>query len=551
MPKLVRASSVVSIGCSEDGEAHSPARRMLAGTMGDQTPPATPIETPDATPQKLQRVGSADSAAVATGSVNFCGSADITRSGAAAADESELEEDMPSAPAAGTEETLKLCQDKRHRRTTPHANVHRSREDAIMRCQACRQGLKQAAAAVGTRGIALSAYFAARATEAKRVHQMVDLLEDDVALEDGAEESTTAASPSPGCNPDGGAEDAADSLPAATRTAVSGQKRPLRRERSEENAASADESDASDASDSEGSSPAPPRPKRRVRRTKSEEEDFEPEEKSNLTFYGLLVKDYGDLLKEERCVQQKTKAKTKQGKIAKTQTKTKKCKTPSLQDMSSLPTPNRGNQAAKASLPGLPAGCIDVYRHRKVLQGFSPTAANASGVYMLGAALKDTTEAVRIGCEKMLHEAFECEGSRGSITRMVGLRPEGLGPLRSGRRLSRAEPVAVVGESWLVWQLARDSHGGEAVVGAAIVSRSKKPRTGPEWLKGGATLEYIAVNKEAGGKGFHLVAAAEELCRSQGLPELFSAADLNQARAMGRLTGRFLRVRQFWERVDY
>lgn len=133
------------------------------------------------------------------------------------------------------------------------------------------------------------------------------------------------------------------------------------------------------------------------------------------------------------------------------------------------------------------------------------------------------SEAVREGGGGVFRTAF-CGRAGDIISELLGLRPESVGRLRSGRLLSRLDAGLVMGQRWLIWQAAGDG----SIVGAAILRRQQHRGRGAASLQGGFVLEYVVASRTKGAKGYLMVLAAEEICRSLGAGELFSACDLSQ-----------------------
>eukprot|EP00927_Polykrikos_kofoidii_P044246 TRINITY_DN38264_c0_g1_i1.p1 TRINITY_DN38264_c0_g1~~TRINITY_DN38264_c0_g1_i1.p1 ORF type:complete len:968 (+),score=185.92 TRINITY_DN38264_c0_g1_i1:51-2906(+) len=158
----------------------------------------------------------------------------------------------------------------------------------------------------------------------------------------------------------------------------------------------------------------------------------------------------------------------------------------------------------------LPAGCWDIYRARSVLESYRPEAAGR-GLFVFAAPLEAAQKTVRVAAEELLRASFFC--SAGDEARLSEI---------FGRAGADSDSSAFADQMWLLWE------GGSSasnVVGAALLRRCCNFRLGPGRLQGGAVLEYVAVRREAGGKGFLLVSAAEEVSRLMGFVELFSACD--------------------------
>lgn len=194
-----------------------------------------------------------------------------------------------------------------------------------------------------------------------------------------------------------------------------------------------------------------------------------------------------------------------------------------------LPRVGRGRARVK-----LPQGCMDIYKHRGELRRHRPPYGE-NGLCVFAARVRCVQEPIRVSAEEVLTSA----GFAGDpIAVLVGLKPpsedlnESTTPrytaLRSGRSVSGRVETRVSGR-WLVWETCN----GE-VVGAAVVRRQRGFHEETNEETGGCTLEYIAADRRRGGRGYLLVAACEEVTRSTGLNELFSAADLSQ---MGQAFG--------------
>jgi len=172
---------------------------------------------------------------------------------------------------------------------------------------------------------------------------------------------------------------------------------------------------------------------------------------------------------------------------------------------------------------------VDVYG-RSELSPYKPPGCK--GLVVVAAPLASAPEAARVGVEALLQEAFPRASATGTITELVGLRKNGIGTLRSGRRPSRVQMEATgFDDRWLLWETMTTSVSKKAeeekVVAGAVLVRQRNTKAGPVALQGGMVLEYIAAHPGEGGKGYLLVMAAEEICRQAGLPELFSACDLS------------------------
>ena len=187
--------------------------------------------------------------------------------------------------------------------------------------------------------------------------------------------------------------------------------------------------------------------------------------------------------------------------------------------------------------------------------------------------LRSAEEPLRVALERLLHRAWGSSapesgnmGSRATISQLLGLAgdvpaAEEKGDdgrwLRSGRRRSRVLPGGTPHQTrWVIWQEnsrcadEQSKGGGGEVVGALVLLR-QKPRTvtvisssssssssseaaaaggaaSTKRLPGGMVMEYIAADTAKGGKGWPMVRAALEICKGEGLKELFSACDLTQ-----------------------
>lgn len=286
------------------------------------------------------------------------------------------------------------------------------------------------------------------------------------------------------------------------------------------------------------------------------------------------------------------------------------------------PEPRKLRRLRRISEGALPPGHIEVYGS-PWLQGLRPRltedGVDTRAECVVAIALDHASEAVRLGAEHLLHAAFPSNGSQLYITKLLGLRDEGIGKLRSGHKLSRVEPTtdacwillqyrplqlepnlqAIQGlwrtppgffgelrvegkyalflqsgtkyeirtneqgfltfagwtadparssEKEIMWVKPAPEEGREytcpwaavegqepppslgdgQVVAAGIVRRQCNTSAGPEWLRGGMVLEYVASRRDQGGRARKLVEAALEVCRHEGVPELLSACDLNQ-----------------------
>jgi len=158
--------------------------------------------------------------------------------------------------------------------------------------------------------------------------------------------------------------------------------------------------------------------------------------------------------------------------------------------------------------------------------------------------MSDVDEGIRSSAERLLHEFWNRDdGAKACISGLLDMQLKGIS-LRSGRKTGRVDKSASSGESekFLVWQaILEDSAGrvvdaasikssrsrasvNEKVVGACVLQcKASRTRT----KKGGAVIEYIAVSRLRGGKGWPLVCAAEQIVRDLGLSSMYSAADMS------------------------
>lgn len=179
-------------------------------------------------------------------------------------------------------------------------------------------------------------------------------------------------------------------------------------------------------------------------------------------------------------------------------------------------------RATQTPRKAVPPGCVDIYRNRHELWPFRPPGGKG-GLCVFAAYVANVQGTIRVCAEEVLLSA----GFIGStIAKLVGLKPLPEEPisctsLRSGRNVDARVETRVSG-LWLAWQ----TFNG-VMVGAAILRRQRGDPAID--TSGGCTLEYIAADRKKGGRGYLLVAACEEIARSIGFNELFSAADLSQS----------------------
>jgi len=382
---------------------------------------------------------------------------------------------------AAAEAACRQCEDLRHSQVHPHANLHTSSEDGLVRCGSCRARNKKAALAVGTRGLRLKAYFRNRPKPTG---------------EDLMDSSLTSS---------GQAQVVKDGPSLASSSNLSYPKEPMSLDLQPQQDSVSDlqsvrymvESACQlDACDTESDC--------------SEEATVDPWLGCDKCLRWYLV-DW-------------TLCRNWKGRPFECAAISENCVHDVETSTALVAQQGFGDarpRAGYAALP-LPLGCWDIYPAQGALVWPKGTL-NSLDVF--AAPLHATSEDVRIQAEGVLFEAFTSKNVRDTIMKLVGLQDASVLNLRSGAKLSRKQDVDVLKscQRWLIWEVL-----GENTVAAAILSKQVHTKVGPTHLRGGAVLEYIASKKEIGGKAHLLISAASEICRVLGLKELFSACDLSQ-----------------------
>lgn len=410
-----------------------------------------------------------------------------------------------------TEKAAK-CEDPHHA-SAAHLDIRKSREDGVVRCSDCRLKRKRSATVVGNRGLGLKAYFRNRLTS--------------VAV-------------APNASP--------EAIDVETQELSSAKAKPL---------PAAQEAGAHDAAITPAAASEGPDESRHKGKAGSDDVDWDLSmEQDDFGGLALASSKLGDVdlwlgceacerwyLVDELIYSHWTNWKEIPFTCAAIGETCDPEEEPASTALVSCDCSDDLRSRAGSLNSSLPHGCWDVYRSGSALEAHQPTSAveGHPDVAVFAAPLGMTTEATRVLAEEALHKAFT-NGAAECITRLVGLREPSVGSLRSGARLSRAEPVGAV-QRWLIWETV----AGGRVVGAAVMVRQRNTLAGPSRLQGGPVLEYIAADRAAGGRGHPLVLAAEEICRMMGFPELFSACDLaQQGQAFGGSATPALAAHQRW-----
>lgn len=162
---------------------------------------------------------------------------------------------------------------------------------------------------------------------------------------------------------------------------------------------------------------------------------------------------------------------------------------------------------------------------------------SASGLEVSESRLQCAPENLRRRVELVLHEAWHFDRqAQLTISNLLGLKLNGM-LLRSGRQTARCQKGGPM-DHWLIWEELESSNSAKEpeVVGALVLRKQCASTTSNSasntavsgHRRGAMVVDYVAADRNRGGRGWPMLCKAEAICEREGFSVLYSAADLSQ-----------------------